>query len=153
MSVAPAPSARVQARSHRGLDTNDCSDLVTREAITAELDALPFLGSLACDTTTVVAGSTEELVLTYTVGSSGIADSGWLKLCFKYYSDWDLQTADPSGRDYASAEVTHRGDLGGVAPESLASVRRLAAQYDVQGGERPVQQAPLFHLEDGLLRP
>src|ERR1700721_3707388 len=113
MCLAPAPTARVQARSHRGLDTNDCSDLVTREAITAELDALPFLGSLSCDTTTLIAGSTEELVFTYTVGSSGIADSGWLKLCFRFYSDWDLQTNDLHGRDYASATLVSRSLVGG----------------------------------------
>jgi hypothetical protein len=58
MSRTPAPTVRVRARSQRELDTNDCSNLVTREAITAELDALPFLGALTCDTTTVVAGAT-----------------------------------------------------------------------------------------------
>src|SRR5260370_39882620 len=145
MSVAPAPSARVQARSHRGLDTNDCSDLVTREAITAELDALPFLGSLACDTTTVVAGSTEELVLTYTVGSSGIADSGWLKLCFRYYSDWDLQTTDPSGRDYASARLVHRSLIGGASEDGAATVRQLVTRWDVKGREPPFQKSLLLH--------
>src|ERR1700744_1683884 len=87
MSVVPAQSARVRARSHGRLDTNDCSDLVTREAITAELNTLPFLGALACATGRMVAGSTQELVFTYPVGRSGIADSGWLKLCFRFYSD------------------------------------------------------------------
>src|ERR1700733_1832252 len=153
MSVAPASTARVQARSHRGLDTNDCSDLVTREAITAELDALPFLGSLACDTTTVVAGSTEELILTYTVGRSGIADSGWLKLCFRFYSDWDLQTTDPHGRDFASARLLSRSLVGGASEASAATVQRLTTHYDVKGGERPFQKALLIHVKDGYLRP
>src|ERR1700729_4285891 len=143
MSVAPASTARVQARSHRGLDTNDCSDLVTREAITAELDALPFLGSLSCDTTTLIAGSTEELVFTYTVGRSGIADSGWLKLCFRYYSDWDLQTSDPHGRDYASARLVHHSRAGGASEQGTATVQRLDIRYDVKGGERPFQKSLL----------
>ena len=153
MSVAPASTARVQARSHRGLDTNDCSDLVTREAITAELDALPFLGSLSCDTTTLIAGSTEELVFTYTVGSSGIADSGWLKLCFRFYSDWDLQTTDPHARDYASATLVSRSLVGGASAASAATVQKLVTRYDVKGGERPFQKALLIHAKDGYLRP
>ena len=153
MSVAPASTARVQARSHRGLDTNDCSDLVTREAITAELDALPFLGSLSCDTTTLIAGSTEELVFTYTVGSSGIADSGWLKLCFRFYSDWDLQTTDPHARDYASATLVSRSLVGGASAASAATVQKLVTRYDVKGGERPFQKALLIHVKDGYLRP
>lgn len=93
------------------------------------------------------------MVLRHRVGRAGIADSGWLKLCFKYYADWDLQTSDPGGRDYATAEVTHRGDLGGASAEGLASVRRLAVKYDVKGGERPFQKALLIHLVDGFLRP
>ena len=93
VSGPPAAPVRVAARPQSGFDTNDCSDLVVRERITEELDALPFLGTLTCTTASVVAGATEELVFTYTVGRSGIADSGWLKLCFRYYSDWDLQTA------------------------------------------------------------
>ena len=153
MSVAPVPTARVRARSHRGLDTNDCSDLVTREAITAELDALPFLGSLSCDTTTLIAGSTEELVFTYTVGSSGIADSGWLKLCFRFYSDWDLQTTDPHARDYASATLVSRSLVGGASAASAATVQKLVTRYDVKGGERPFQKALLIHAKDGYLRP
>lgn len=153
MSIAPAPTARVQARAHRGLETNDCSDLVTREAITAELNALPFLGSLVCDTATVVAGSTEELVFTYTVGRSGIADSGWLKLCFRFYSDWDLQTTDPQARDYASAHLVSRSLVGGATQASAATVQKLVTRYDVKGGERPFQKALLIHVKDGYLRP
>src|ERR1700735_3026150 len=127
MSVAPASTARVQARSHRGLDTNDCFDLVTREAITAAPGALPVLGSLSCDTTTLIAGSTEELVFTYTVGSSGIADSGWLKLCFRFYSDWDLQTTDPPARDYAPATLS-RSVWGNANSADPAPACRLSSR-------------------------
>src|ERR1700761_7976250 len=133
MSVSPAPPARVRARGQGRLATNDCSDLVTRETITAELNALPFLGTLVCATDVVVAGAMEELVFTYTVGRSGIADSGWLKLCFRYYSDWDLQTTDPQGRDFASARLISRSLVGGASPDSAATVQRLTTRYDVKG--------------------
>ncbi|HJZ35925.1 MAG TPA: hypothetical protein VJ204_06595, partial [Solirubrobacterales bacterium] len=131
----------------------DARDPAVGRELAAALEPLPFLGKLAIERGALTAGEVAEVVLRYRVGRSGIADSGWLKLCFKYYSDWDLQTVDPGGRDYASAEVTHRGDLGGASPESLASVRRLATKYDVKGGERPFQKALLIHLEDGFLRP
>jgi hypothetical protein len=131
----------------------DARDPAVGRELAAALEPLPFLGELSIERGALTAGEVAEVVLRYRVGASGIADSGWLKLCFKYYSDWDLQTADPGGRDYASAEVTHRGDLGGASPESLASVRRLATKYDVKGGERPFQKALLIHLEDGFLRP
>jgi hypothetical protein len=153
MSVLPAPPARVQARPHGRPDTNDCSNLVTREAITAELNALPFLGTLTCDTALVVAGSTEEVVFSYTVGRSGIADSGWLKLCFRFYSDWDLQTTDPHGRDFASARLLSRSLVGGASENSAATVQQLTTRYDVKGGERPFQKALLIHAKDGFLRP
>nr|WP_317188881.1 hypothetical protein [Mycobacterium avium] len=152
MPVAPS-LAQVAVRASGPLRSNDCSDPSVRAAISAELAALPFLGTLACSTTTVVAGSTDELVLIYTVGRSGIADSGWLKLCFRYYSDWDLQTTDPAGRDYASARVISRSLLGGASPEGAATVQRLATRYDVKGGERPFQKSLLVHVVDGYLRP
>jgi hypothetical protein len=143
-ALSPRPSS---------LRFRDARDPAVGRELAAALEPLPFLGELSIERQALTAGEVAEVVLRYRVGRSGIADSGWLKLCFKYYSDWDLQTVDPSGRDYASAEVTHRGDLGGVGPESLASVRRLATKYDVKGGERPFQKALLIHLEDGFLRP
>ena len=153
VSVLPASTARVRARPRGRSETNDCSDLVTREAITAELNTLPFLGTLMCDTAVVVAGSTEELVFTYTVGRSGIADSGWLKLCFRFYSDWDLQTTDPHGRDFTSARLLSRSLVGGASENSAATVQQLTTRYDVKGGERPFQKALLIHAKDGFLRP
>lgn len=144
-SIAPRPQAH--KRFH------DCGDPHVGRELTEALRPLPFLGELAIEDPVLTAGAVAEVVLRYRVGASGIADSGWLKLCFKYYSDWDLQTDDPAGRDYATAEVTHRGDLGGASPENLATVRRLEVKYDVKGGERPFQKALLIHLVDGFLRP
>jgi hypothetical protein len=143
-ALSPRPS---ESRFH------DARDPAVGRDFGAALAPLPFLGELMLEREALIAGELAEVVLRYRVGRSGIADSGWLKLCFKYYADWDLQTTDPAGRDYASAEVTHRGDLGGASPDSLASVRRLAVKYDVKGGERPFQKALLIHLEDGFLRP
>jgi hypothetical protein len=153
MSISPVSPVRVTARTHGRLGSNDCSDLKIREAVTAELTALPFLGALSCSTAAVVAGSTQELVFTYTVGQSGIADSGWLKLCFRFYSDWDLQTTDPGGRDFASARLLSRSLIGKASQESAATARKLATRYDVKGGERPFQKALLIHVTDGYLRP
>ncbi|MFE3732255.1 hypothetical protein ACFXN1_47495, partial [Nocardia sp. NPDC059154] len=151
--LRPSPTAPVPLRPHSGPRANDCSDPAVRERITGEFTALPFLGTLTCSTHTLTAGATEELVLTYTVGSSGIADSGWLKLCFRYYSDWDLQVGDPAGRDYASARLIHRSLVGGASPDSAATARRLDVRYDVKGGERPFQKSVLVHVVDGYLRP
>jgi hypothetical protein len=153
MSTSPVPPVRVSARPLDRLETNDCSDLKVREAVTAELSAFPFLGELACSTSTVVAGSIEELILTYTVGQSGIADSGWLKLCFRFYSDWDLQTTDPQARDFASARLLTRSLVGGASESSAATARQLKIRYDIKGGERPFQKALLIHVVDGYLRP
>ena len=150
MSSSPV---RISARAVGGMSTNDCSDLTVREAVTAELTALPFLGELTCPTQSVVAGSMQELVFTYTVGQSGIADSGWLKLCFRFYSDWDLQTDDPQGRDFASARLVSRSLSGRASADSAATARRLKIRYDVKGGERPFQKALLVHVVDGYLRP
>ncbi len=151
-ALSPLPSAALSPRATTAR-FKDARDPTVGRELKAALEPLLFLGELTIEREALSAGELAEVVLRYRVGRSGIADSGWLKLCFKYYSDWDLQTADPAGRDYASAEVTHRGDLGGVAAESLASVRRLAVKYDVKGGERPFQKALLIHLEDGFLRP
>jgi hypothetical protein len=143
-ALFPRPS---ESRFH------DARDPAVGRDFSAALAPLPFLGELTLEREALIAGELSEVILRYRVGRSGIADSGWLKLCFKYYADWDLQTTDPAARDYASAEVTHRGDLGGASPDSLASVRRLGVKYDVKGGERPFQKALLIHLEDGFLRP
>lgn len=143
----------VVVRPVGGLRTNDCSSVEVRDRITAEFATLPFLGALTCQTDRVVAGAIEEIVFTYTVGQSGIADSGWLKLCFRYYSDWDLQTTDPGGRDFATASLVSRSVLGGASPDGRATVQRLATRYDVKGGERPFQKSLLVHVVDGYLRP
>jgi hypothetical protein len=145
--------AHVAVRAPGPHRSKDISEKIVSDANTAELAALPFLGALTCATAAVVAGSTEELVLTYTVGRSGIADSGWLKLCFRYYSDWDLQTADAGGRDFASARVLSRSLLGGACADGAATAQRLTTRYDVKGGERPFQKSLLIHVVDGYLRP
>ncbi|WP_375538301.1 hypothetical protein [Mycolicibacterium sp. CBMA 311] len=144
---------RLAVRSQPGFQTNDCSDVQLRDRITAAVDAMPFLGELRCSHTRLIAGDIDELVFTYTVGASGIADSGWLKLCFRYYSDWDLQTTDPTGRDFATAQLVHRSLDGGASERGAATVQTLTTRYDVKGGERPFQKSLLVHVTDGYLRP
>lgn len=143
----------VAVRPTGELRTNDCSSVDVRDRINAEFAALPFLGTLTCRTQQVVAGDLEELTFSYTVGQSGIADSGWLKLCFRYYSDWDLQTTEPDGRDFATASLISRSTLGGASQDRAATVQRLTTRYDVKGGERPFQKSLLIHVVDGYLRP
>lgn len=143
----------VAVRPTGELRTNDCSSVQVRDRINAELATLPFLGTLSCHTQQVVAGALEELRFTYIVGQSGIADSGWLKLCFRYYSDWDLQTTNAAGRDFATATLASRSALGGASADGMATVQRLATRYDVKGGERPFQKSLLVHVVDGYLRP
>lgn len=150
---APSSGAGVVVRPQPALTGNDCSVAVVRDEITAQFDGLPFLGELRCSHDRVVAGSLEEVVFTYTVGGSGIADSGWLKLCFRYYSDWDLQTTTPDGRDFATARVVSRSLIGGASEGGAATVQRLVTSYDVKGGERPFQKSLLIHVVDGYLRP
>src|SRR6185312_3561821 len=111
----------VELRSRSGPRSNDCSTAAVRDPITAEIRTLPFLGSLDCSADRLVAGACEQVLLTYTVGASGMADSGWLKLCFKYYSDWDFQADDPSGADYVSAELGQRSLAGGASEEDAAN--------------------------------
>src|ERR1700744_5209291 len=153
MPPSPLPGVRVSARPPRRPGTTDCSDLKVREAIPAEFNSLPFLGELACSSSTLVAGSTEELIFTYNVGRSGIAASGWLKLCFRFYAVWDLQPTDPHARDFASARLLDRSLVGGASESSAATARQLKIRYDVKGGERPFQKALLIHVVDGYLRP
>ena len=63
----------------------------------------PFLGSLTANRREIVAGEWTELVLTYEVGASGLADGAWLKLAFKFYSDWALfQTSQPAANGKSS---------------------------------------------------
>lgn len=124
-----------------------------REVVNAELDALEFLGSVTCSHRRLVAGQVEEVVIDYEVGSSGITDSGGIKICFKFYSDWELQTDRRGERDFCSVEYRTGSLLGGASTEGTATLRRLHWRYDHKGGERPFQKALLIDLADGYLRP
>lgn len=76
-----------------------------------KLKAMPFLGSVKCNVERMIAGSWQEIVLDYEVGSSGMADGSWFKATFRFYSDWALfQTTDPAAANYISAEY-HAGGL------------------------------------------
>lgn len=111
----------------------------------------PFLGHVSCERRRLTAGEWTELQLEYTVGASGLADGAWLKLAFKFYSDWALfQTSDPRGANYVSAEY-HAGPL---APgQSAATVQDLKVRFDQKGHERPFQKAVIIDIVDGYLNP
>ena len=113
--------------------------------------SLPFLGTLECDTTTLTAGQWTELIVQYTVGSSGLADGAWLKGTFKFYSDWALfQTSDPKQDNYVSAEYFPGSLKRGQTP---ATVQSLAVRFDQKGHERPYQKAIIIDIVDGYLNP
>ena len=113
--------------------------------------SLPFLGSLECNTTSLIAGQWTELIVTYIVGASGLADGAWIKGTFKFYSDWALfQTTDPRQDNYVSAEYTP----GPLHPgQTAATVQGLAVRFDQKGHERPFQKAIIVDIVDGYLNP
>ncbi|RSZ59837.1 hypothetical protein HF313_13985 [Massilia atriviolacea] len=111
----------------------------------------PFLGAVSCERRTLVAGEWTELRLVYTVGGSGLADGAWLKLAFKFYSDWALfQTSDPGAANFVTAEY----HAGALAPgQSAATVQHLTVRFDQKGHERPFQKAVIVDIVDGYLNP
>lgn len=112
---------------------------------------LPFLGRLSCDVHGLIAGSFQEIVLDYEVGASGLADGAWLKITFKFYSDWALfQTEKPEAANYLSAEYQARPCLPGESP---ATVQSLKVRFDQKGHERPFQKAVIVDIVDGYLKP
>ena len=112
---------------------------------------LPFLGRITCAHKRLEAGSWQEILLDYEIGAAGLADGAWVKVTFKFYSDWALfQTEDPQGANYISAEYQARPTLPG---ESQATVQSLKVRFDQKGHERPFQKAILVDIVDGYLKP
>ncbi|NEQ24693.1 MAG: hypothetical protein F6K28_37420, partial [Microcoleus sp. SIO2G3] len=115
------------------------------------VNTLPFLGRLHCSTRQIEAGSWQEILLDYEVGASGIADGAWIKVTFKFYSDWGLfQTEDPKAANYLSAEYQARSPLPGESP---ATVQSLKVRFDQKGHERPYQKAIIVDIVDGYIKP
>ncbi len=132
-------------------DPRDAGEYTAPIGLYERNKARPFLGSITGDRQTLVAGQWDEITLTYEVGASGLADGAWLKLAFKFYSDWALfQTSNPSGPDYVSAEY-QAGDL--VPGQSQATVQYLKVRFDQKGHERPFQKAIIIDIIDGYLNP
>ena len=48
--------------------------------------SLPFLGTVTSNISSLIAGEWTEVILTYEVGASGLADGAWIKSTFKFYS-------------------------------------------------------------------
>lgn len=112
---------------------------------------MTFLGKVTCHIDQLEAGSWQEIVLDYEVGSSGIADGAWLKATFKFYSDWALfQTTDPSAANYVSAEYQAGPCAVGQGP---ATVQSLKVRFDQKGHERPFQKAVIVDTVDGYVKP
>lgn len=119
--------------------------------LAAYLKTLPFLGRATLSRDEVRAGEWVELLVVYEVGAAGFADGGWLKLVFKFYSDWGLfQTTDPRAANYISAEYAPRAEFPGESP---GTVRALKLRFDQKGHERPYQKAVIVDVVDGYLKP
>jgi hypothetical protein len=56
--------------------------------------SLPFLGTVTSNISSLTAGEWTELILTYEVGGSGLADGAWIKAAFKFYSVSSQQSFD-----------------------------------------------------------
>lgn len=113
--------------------------------------SLPFLGRVSLDRKQLYAGEWTELVLTYEIGGVGLADGAWLKLAFKFYSDWALfQTSDPRAANYVSAEYHAASLRHGQSP---STVQALKVRFDQKGHERPFQKAVIIDIVDGYLNP
>ncbi len=126
-------------------------DYVAPKGLYQKTKAMPFLGSVKCNTDRLVAGEWTEIVLDYEVGASGIADGAWIKATFKFYSDWALfQTTDPAGANYVSAEY-HAGPC--VEGQVPATVQSLKVRFDQKGHERPFQKAIIVDTVDGYVKP
>lgn len=132
-------------------DIRDAGHYIAPQGLYEQNKARPFLGHVSCSHHTVTAGAWEEIQLVYTVGASGLADGAWLKVAFKFYSDWALfQTSDPSAANFVSAEY----QAGALVPgQSPATVQHLKVRFDQKGHERPFQKAILIDIVDGYLNP
>jgi hypothetical protein len=110
---------------------------------------LPFAGKIGCNVDRLEAGSSTELLIDYQVGASGLADGAWLKLTFKFYSDWaPFQTSDPRAANFISAEYQAAPLMPGQSP---ATVQSLNVRFDQKGHERPFQKAIIVDIIDGYL--
>ena len=119
------------------------------EGLYEQNKALAFAGRVSCHVERLETGSWNEIVLDYEVGASGLADGGWFKATFKFYSDWALfQTSDPTAANYVSAEY-QAGKL--VPGQSPATVQSLSVRFDQKGHERPFQKAIIVDVVDGYL--
>jgi len=56
------------------------------EGIYQYIKSLPFLGTVKTDVSSLIAGQWTEIMITFTVGGSGLADGAWIKGTFKFYS-------------------------------------------------------------------
>ena len=132
-------------------DIRDAGDYIAPKGLYEQNKARPFLGSVTSSHSQLTAGAWDEIQLVYTVGASGLADGAWLKLAFKFYSDWALfQTSDPAGANYVSAEYQAGPLLPGQSP---ATVQHLKVRFDQKGHERPFQKAILIDIVDGYINP
>jgi hypothetical protein len=84
------------------------------------------------------ARSLQTFKLVYTVGRYGIDDTGGIRVVFRFMGDWgDLQTEDPSGYNYVSAQCS--------------TSSRISLAYSGTGHQRPWFRSLTARLHGGYL--
>ena len=82
----------------------------------------------------------QSFVLTYTVGTLGIDDTGGIRIAWRTVGDTGrLQTADPSAPNFVTAQSNGEG--------------RLSLEYSRMGGQRPWGEILTIRQHGGYLRP
>ncbi len=85
------------------------------------------------------ARSVQSFKMVYTVGRYGIDDTGSIRVVFRFMGDWgDLQTTDPSGYNYVTAQSS--------------TDSRLSLAYAKTGHQRPWFRSLTVRLHGGYLR-
>ena len=82
----------------------------------------------------------QSFILTYTVGTLGIDDTGGIRIAWRTVGDTGrLQTADPAAPNYVTAKSNGEG--------------RLSLEYSRMGGQRPWGEILTIRQHGGYLRP
>jgi len=91
------------------------------EGLYQYLKSLPFLGTVTSNISELVAGEWTEVVLTYVVGGSGLADGAWIKGTFKFYS---VCTLDYQSTSHQYLSINGSSHLSRTGPYSKPQIQK-----------------------------
>lgn len=114
---------------------------------------LPFLGTVKSNVTKLTAGQWTEILLTYEVGASGLADGAWIKATFKFYSvslitRHLLESKEPSDfPELSHTKSTGLGPLPNLRPHKtklhLSRIHPTRPPPKPNSSNSPISQHPL----------